>query len=410
MINPKVLTKFTKYYPTSFELEPNKSIKMSLPSEFNDLFDSQIHLTKNEIKELSKKYNYAEKSIEYMIAKVNNSVHVLSLVGNSADSILTTNMWGIYANHGKGLAFEFDFKELEHRANQTPIKELMNKFEYINNENYQNSMLQPEQIKAQKHKKKVEHCQAQEGRYQLSYLRDKLEATDEDKKHDTSFFDMKNDSEIKSTIDTVDNLLSITGTNNLWNNKFLQKVSYQSDLKRLKTSFEAHIYQDLLLGRKIDVNTTQLLSEVTAVFSVTKLNIWEHEQEYRLLTGYFSNKDWLSKSANIEKQTELLRNFLEKNSKERYYYKFSHMLVDDIMDDNAGFGATEIINLPFPKKVYLGWDFDGTEKDEGGKIVSSTDDTISKIKKFCNKFNIELYQLEKFVNYEKDCFKSERIL
>lgn len=408
--DPSILTKFTKYYPTSFELEPDKSIKMSLPSEFNDLFDSQIHLTANEIKELAKKYNFTEQLIEYMIAKVNNSVHVVSLSGNSADSINTTNMWGIYANNGTGLAYGFDFIELEHRANPTPIKNLMNMFDYINNENYQNSMLQPEQIKAIKHEKKVKHCQTQEGRYQLSYLRAKLEAIDEGKKRDISFFDMKDDSEIQLTVERVNNLLLETGTNNSWNNKFLQKVSYQSDLKFLKTSFEAHILQDLLLKRKIDFNTVQLLNETTTIFSATKLNIWEHEHEYRLLTGGFSNRDWLSKSSSIDEQIKFLKEFLEKNSKERYYYKFSHAPVHSIMDDNTGTGATEIINLPFPKKIYLGWDFDGTQKNDKGEIISSTLEAISKIKEFCKKYNVELYQLKKFVDYKNGIFVSERIL
>lgn len=408
--NPDILTKFTKYYPTSFELEPNKSIKMSLPSEFNDLFDSQIHLTANEIKELAKKYNFTEQSIEYMIAKVNNCVHVVSLSGNSADSINTTNMWGIYANNGTGLAFEFDFEELAHRANQIPIKNLMCKFDYINNENYQNSMLQPEEIEAIKYEKKVLHCQSQEGRYQLSYLRDKLEATAEGKKNDTSFFDMKNDSEIKLTVDIVNNLLLETGTNNSWNNKFLQQVSYQSDLKFLKTSFEAHIFQDLLLQRKIDFNTAQLLNETTAIFGATKLNIWEHEQEYRLLTSGFSNRDWLSKSIKTDEQIGLLDDFIKKNTTERYYYKFSHAPVDSILDDIAGFGATEIINLPFPKRVYLGWNFDGSIKNDKGEIISSTDEAISKIKEFCIKYNVKLYQLKKFVDYGNGTVASEKIL
>lgn len=410
MIQTSVLTKFTKYYPTSFELEPNKSIKMSLPSEFNDLFDSQIHLTANEIKELAKKYNFTEQSIKYMIAKVNNCAHVLSLSGNSADSINTTNMWGIYANNGTGLAFEFDFIELEHRANQTPVKELIGKFKSIENESDQNSMFSPKEMEFKKYQKKVAHCKTQEGRYQLRYLRAKLEATAEGKKNDTSFFDMKNDSEIQSTVETVNNLLLKTGTNNSWNNKFLQKVSYQSDLKFLKTSFEAHIFQDLLLQRKIDFNTAQLLNETTAIFSATKLNIWEHEHEYRLLTGGFSNRDWLSKGSSIDEQIKFLKEFLEKNSKERYYYKFSHKPVNSIMDDNTGFGATEIINLSFPKKVYLGWDFDGSIKNNKGEIISSTDEAISKIKEFCTKYNVELYQLKKFVDYENGTFVSERIL
>lgn len=407
--DPSVLTKFTKYYPTSFELEPNKSIKMSLPSEFNDLFDSQIHLTTNEIKELAKKYNFTEQSIEYMIAKVNNCVHVVSLSGNSADSINTTNMWGIYANNGTGLAFEFNFIELEHRANQTPVKKLMRKFKYIEDENYQNSMLSPIEIECKKYQKKIEHFQTKEGCYQLSYLRAKFEATDEGKEHDTSFFDMKNNSEIKLTVEVVNNLLLETGTNNSWNNKFLQKVSYQSDLEFLKKSFEAHLFQDLLLQRQIAPSIVQLLNETTAIFSATKLNIWEHEQEYRLLTSGFSNRDWLSKSIKTDEQIGLLDDFIKKNTTERYYYKFSHAPVDSILDDIAGFGATEIINLPFPKRVYLGWDFDGSIKNDKGEIISSTDEAISKIKEFCTKYNVELYQLKKFVDYENGTFASEKL-
>lgn len=72
----QILTKFTKYYENSFELEPQESIKMSLPSEFNDIFDSQIHLQEYEAKLFSNKYNYSSENMKFEISRFNNLIHV----------------------------------------------------------------------------------------------------------------------------------------------------------------------------------------------------------------------------------------------------------------------------------------------------------------------------------------------
>lgn len=394
MNKAKILTKFTKYYSTSFELEPDKSIKMSLPSEFNDLFDSQIHLTDEEIGVLATKYNCTESSIKYMISKRNNIAHVLSLSGNSADSINTANMWGIYANNGTGLAFEFDFGELEDRANQLPIKKLMQKFISIDNENYQGEMLKSDQILEKKREEKAKYCESLDGKLGLQLLKAVFEVVTKNK--DISIF-----SDISTVIEQVDEFISMTRTNPSWNNKFLYKVSYTSDLKFLKSSFEAQLAQDLFLKKNLN---TDFLNEIASIFSKTKLSTWEHEHEYRLVTAQFTNQDWLSRSTNINEQVKLLDDFIYKNSVNRYYYKFSKQPINSISDDNSGLGATLSINLPFPKKIYLGWSFDGTLKDEKGIVA------MTKIKEFCQQHSVELYKLHKSFDSENGRFVSDRIL
>lgn len=49
------LTKFTKFYPNIFNGEGG--LKISLPQEFNDLFDTQIRLNDHSIKKLALSIN-----------------------------------------------------------------------------------------------------------------------------------------------------------------------------------------------------------------------------------------------------------------------------------------------------------------------------------------------------------------
>lgn len=46
---PSVLTKFINLHSNTFQLEKSSEVKISLPSEFNNIFDSQISMTPNNI-------------------------------------------------------------------------------------------------------------------------------------------------------------------------------------------------------------------------------------------------------------------------------------------------------------------------------------------------------------------------
>jgi hypothetical protein len=127
---PNVLTKFTKFYNSYFSLDQPK-IKMSLPSEFNDIFDSQIHPDEYSIRELSQKYRISPEMINFLAKRISNSAHILSLSGKCALDVDTANMWGIYADNGKGIALEFDYEEIAERFNSCYANLLVKKFAEI---------------------------------------------------------------------------------------------------------------------------------------------------------------------------------------------------------------------------------------------------------------------------------------
>lgn len=129
---PATLTKFTKFYPNIFN--GNGGLKISLPHEFNDLFDTQIRLNNHNLKKLALKYQLDEKMVEYYIERL-QTVHILSLIGRSAINFDTSHMWGLYADNGKGIAIEFDFDELNEKVNFKSAKQFVQearlKFNYV---------------------------------------------------------------------------------------------------------------------------------------------------------------------------------------------------------------------------------------------------------------------------------------
>lgn len=402
MQQPDVLTKFTKYYPNSFELGSKKAIKMSLASEFNDLFDSKIFLSDEEVKKYAKEYNFTEKHVDYIVQKINNVIHIVSFIGKRANQIETTNMWGIYANSGKGIAVEFDYAELDDRANQTSLNELINTFNKFDNEIYQNSLFSEEQIKQCILNKKINFCKTKVGCKALKHLYSAVKNTHCGGKIDISSFNLRSETEARETVTFVNQFVNSVKSHLAINNKFLLRVSYTPDTSYLLSAFEANLKQTqwLYSAKLPETNMYKTLNELARSFVTTKSIVWQHENEYRLVTAFYTHQDFLKPvaSQSVEKSIECLQKFKCKNKSEPYFYAYSDEAFSRSDDDIGGNGGVSLINLPFPKKIYLGWDF---QEDETA---------INKIKEFCEYHNVELFKLKPYFNYETGEFITEKLL
>jgi hypothetical protein len=398
MDNPTVLTKFTKYYDTSFLLDGSKALKMSLPSEFNDVFDSQISLTKEKIKFLSKLYKMPEKLIKYYQDKLNNLVHIVSFTANSAENVNTSHMWGLYADNGKGLALEFDYGELDNHANGTAFNELHHQFKNYDIKN-QDSMFTNEKILQDKANllhnnpnglKALQYC--------FSGL-ESLKSYSEPPYFKQLCMNLKN-----GIIETehTELFIKFCECNPVNENRFLFKMSYKKNYSFILKAFEAYLQCEI---KKIGGNiNAELMLQHFKLYKI-KCTAWEYEKEYRLITPYFTHDGYMKESANksLESQQKILDDFKEKhkNSSLMYFYKYDSNNAWHAIDDNAsGYGGVGVINLPLPQKIYLGWAF-GSNKGAESKI--------NEIKKFCKKYNVELFQLEQFFDYQTNSFITRQI-
>ncbi len=399
MDNPAVLTKFTKYYDTSFLLDGSKALKMSLPSGFNDVFDSQISLTKENIKFLSKLYKMPEKLIKYYQDKVNNLVHIVSFTANSAENVNTSHMWGIYADNGKGLALEFDYGELDNSANHTAFNELHQQFKSYDIKN-QNLMIKNEQIQD---KAKLLHNNPNALKA-LQYLFSAKKALTEPVEipgFEESFVRFKSGIVDKDLI----NWLSQIFQQPVNENKFLYKMSYVKDYNFIPEAFETYLQAEIIKKiNKQDPELSVLYLKYMQLYK-TKSIAWEYENEYRLITPYFTHDGYMKESANksLESQQKILDDFKEKHKKLNlmYFYKYDNNDIPHAIDDNvSGDGGVELINIPFPKNIYLGWAFDDNDNSEKKKL---------EIMKFCKDHHIRLFQLKRYFDYQERKFISHEL-
>lgn len=233
---------------------------------------------------------------------------VVSFSGNSADSILSTNMWGIYADNGRGIAFEFDYDEIYNRANGNNFKLLVERLYEIDNENYQNSLLSEDEKNHEKLKKKIAYCSTPIGKNGLQYLISHFICL---KNADSSIANKPLEEQIKffQHLRCFNNSKEINL--DLLENKFLSKVVYATDNAILRESFESFLWQNIALP-SYNIFT---FNKIIAKFWTTKSNIWQHEQEYRLLTPYYSHRDWLEKyiGSPINEKIEKLEELRQKN-------------------------------------------------------------------------------------------------
>jgi hypothetical protein len=123
-------------------------------------------------------------------------------------------------------------------------------------------------------------------------------------------------------------------------------------------------------------------------FFLRKSRIWTYEREYRIISPYFFHRDYGQREKGCLNDHKIaLDNFIKKNNNEEemYFYKMSNHQIEKTDDSVDGGGAIGLINMPFPKKIYLGWAFNNSEH-------------LKIIEEFCNKHqSIELIQL-------KNCF------
>lgn len=84
----------------------------AVAESFNDVFDTQIQITKSKIEHLSKTQKISEAEIEEKIKHFNNEYRVLSLSLLDPIQSTSSHMWGLYAESGNGIAIKYNLKEV----------------------------------------------------------------------------------------------------------------------------------------------------------------------------------------------------------------------------------------------------------------------------------------------------------
>lgn len=89
-------------------------IYMSFSNEFNDIFDAQLRLCDETIRELAKRYH---PDLDVGLVKnfqhtFNNSYIISCFSKNDPTSTNSHNMWGLYGKMGKGFALQYSLKSL----------------------------------------------------------------------------------------------------------------------------------------------------------------------------------------------------------------------------------------------------------------------------------------------------------
>lgn len=400
---PNVLTKFMSFRPEIF-IQPR--LKLSLPSEFNDPFDSQLRLSDDDFNILASETSCNQDQLEYF-AKRMQAVHILSLSAHNATELQSSNMWGLYANSGKGIAFEFDFTTLRNLVNGQPLNSFLDGYNQLDNEK-----VKIEYIKCNL----TEEILNQIKKYH-QFLRSEIYKTDNTNDiviipaeqiayPELAAFEVDFDSTIFN--DIVNNnshllmhLLDLHYYKSMPNlSHRLYKVQYHGDYNILKSKFTE------LCSAKPDEIDLNLISD----FMTHKTKNWEFEHEYRIIVGEYTipiiqNIEHEIKEKNITSFNDAISMLSKKtNAKMEFIYFDKNLEVKKLksppslnVPNNRDILIT-ITTLPFPQKIYLGWDFDVDSKY--GK------ENLALIQRYCNEHGIkELYQIDKTVDYASSQFR-----
>lgn len=461
---PTTLTKFTKFYPNIFD--GDGGLKISLPQEFNDLFDTQIRLNDHSLNKLALKYQLDENIIEYYIEQL-QTVHILSLIGRSAINFDTSHMWGLYADNGNGIAIEFDFDELNEKVNFKSAKQFVQearlKFNHVDIQNKNIGLLDyyrdncNEQIYADI--KSI--ILAMSGLHSDQEIR-----TIENKIKQQSVEESKNNLEFIFALMKIC-IIEEPFFKFFDVSDYLCKVTYQSDDSYLVNIFEQFIsfmkvnklfYQDLEFRKFnqdlikelenidssaknnvsnlvkfiidkviIEVNDIKNDNQIRIVkeFQTNKSLQWQHESEWRIVISEFclpilagSSKELLSGVGYKEAKKSLIKKRELIGIKTLDFS--SDLTIDNIQID------THLIytpKLPKPKRIILGWNFpiDAYNDDMLIKVTNTNGVwyPLELIKKksnyqivydFCKKHGIDLIRLKKTVDYENGVFESQPLL
>jgi|GEM_PF-5334851 hypothetical protein len=402
---PQVLTKFMNFRPEIF-MQPR--LKLALPSEFNDLFDSQLRLSEEDFARLAVETGRDIGQLKYFAQRM-SAVHILSLSALAANELKSSHMWGLYANSGKDIAFEFDFVELENLVNGEPLSSFMNGYN---------------QFQSDEDKQKISYIKSNLNESILKQLRKyhrflvkevyKIDNTDGivtipadhiNYPELAAFevdFNSKNLCEMVSdSCHLLMHVLDLRYYKSMLNlNHRLYKVEYVDNYSLLKSHFIE------ICSAKLDQIDRSLIGK----FMSHKTNNWKSEEEYRLLIADYTMpiiKSIEQKIYNKEiKSWDVVLKDLNQqvNDKMEFVYFDDELQVkklENALQNNSSNNRDilyPITILPFPKKIYLGWDFDTDSKY--GK------ENLALIKRYCNKHGIKhLYKLEKTVDYDDSRFR-----
>lgn len=466
MNKPMTLTKFTKFYSNIFT--GNGGLKISLPQEFNDLFDNQIRFSDIELQELSLKYNLGIDQIKYYSERL-QTVHILSLIGRSALNFDTSHMWGLYSDNGRGIALEFDFNEVEERMNFTSLKKLTVEF---------------------RKKFTIEQIQHRDSGI-LEYFHDNfndsalasLDATIKSMPKSGNDNEMvKFESKLSSynitqALADVDFILTIATllidenkvSSILNTSDYLSEVKYHSDYTFIANIFEQYLSLSSLSEITKDQQFTKLnnhlenslasyvpqyhpnhpitndikkvmnffISGTNVVkrnlqrkqvqeFQSNKALLWQNESEWRMMIMEFclpiiSESDNIALKNGFNKGKDNLISERKKlNIKTLAFSKSHHISHIELKKQ-----LIAVPLLPLPKRIILGWDFDIYTSNKQPYVIKSYHDRFGikrslrcnnqntnfvVIKNFCSQNGISLVKLKKSVDYKNAEFEYTEIL
>lgn len=123
---------FTKWFSiSSFGQEKidtiiNDKIYMPFPLEFNDRFDSQLHLNEQEMLLLGNSNKVNVPFVKYLDLLTKYIINVSSFSLNEPLSTNSNHMWGLYGDNGKGfsLTYELDHLIAQVLSNNSPDKSI----------------------------------------------------------------------------------------------------------------------------------------------------------------------------------------------------------------------------------------------------------------------------------------------
>lgn len=429
MNKPTTLTKFTKFYPNIFT--SNGGLKISLPQEFNDLFDNQIRFSDNELQKLSLKYNIELDQIKYYAQRL-QTVHILSLIGRSALNFDTSHMWGLYSDNGKGIALEFDFNEVEERMNFTSLKkftiEFRKKFtiEQINhrdneileyfNENFNDSALaflnaaitsmpkSGNDTDMVNFERKLSSYNITQALADVDFILTIATLLIDENKVSSILNvsdylnEMTYSSNYKDVATDFEDYLSLSSLNEIEHNKktnelnkhLIYALNYycpQYDLKHPINTDIANVVNHYISNMNKVKRESQ--SSQVAKFQSSKALLWQHESEWRIIIAGHA-LELLNKIDTIIhshiKDGNLTRNQCFKNGTNQLISGRSKIGVKTL-DFSKSFNVQNIKIkeqliaiplLPMPKRIVLGWDFD----------ISSSSNKYYTIKSYKDRFGI----------------------
>jgi len=395
----KALTCFMKYHP---DILKNCRFKIGSPYRFNDPFDSQIRLNDKELDRLSNLFAIEKDRIRYFVKRL-QCINILSLSGKFAWDMESSNMWGLYADKGAGIAFEFDYEEFVDVTSMKTLKQFMRNYKSVDNNPKQkqefilnyvtqeiinslnaNIVAVRECFEEIKKDSSNVICDSPEVMFNISLTADNLK------------------SNINKLIHLLDNSTNLVSIFNIPDS--LYEVNYTNDFKNLLDIFERHVQKILNTG-----DTADLVSQ----FMSTKNIVWQHEEEYRLLIYDIANEviapcnDIANNKDNPNRYIEATKRLDELWAKKdsEYYLTFAKDVkykakpVIGTNEKGAKILSSYLVPyLPYPKKVYLGWNFN-VETEE-----------FLQIKSFCeqNQNPIPLLKIHKNnTNYEQNMFEYE---